>query len=142
MADGRFSELTYILPDAPVEGDIITIKDGGGLAGVNNLLVRSNTRQIRLRDIQSSSYRLTHPYMTVAFIFNGNLWRVAEMRDNRDSQFVNATGLTAFQMQAGMVTFRNSGTGKITLQLPRYANDGDSITTYDLDRLASVNVAT
>lgn len=142
MADGRFSELTYILPDAPVEGDIITIKDGGGLAGVNNLLVRSNTRQIRLRDIQSSSYRLTHPYITVAFIFNGNLWRVAEMRDNRDSQFVNATGLTAFQMQAGMVTFRNSGTGKITLQLPRYANDGDSITTYDLDRLASVNVAT
>lgn len=142
MADGRFSELTYILPDAPVEGDIITIKDGGGLAGINNLLVRSNTRQIRLRDIQSSSYRLTHPYMTVAFIFNGNLWRVAEMRDNRDSQFVNATGLTAFQMQAGMVTFRNSGTGKITLQLPRYANDGDSITTYDLDRLASVNVAT
>lgn len=142
LADGRFSELTYILPDSPVEGDIITIKDGGGLAGLNNLLVRSNTRQIRLRDIQSSSYRLTHPYMTVAFIFNGNLWRVSEMRDNRDSQFVNATGAGSFQLQAGMVTFRNSGTGKITLQLPRYANDGDSITTYDLDRLASVNVAT
>lgn len=142
MCDGRFSELLYILPDSPIEGDIVTFKDGGGLAGVNSILVRSNTRQIRLRDIQSSSYRLTHPYMTVAFIFNGNLWRVAEMRDNRDSQFVNATGLLPFQMQAGMVTFRNSGTGKITLQLPKYANDGDSITTYDLDRLASVNVAT
>lgn len=142
MCDGRFSELSYILPDSPIEGDIVTFKDGGGLAGVNSILVRSNTRQIRLRDIQSSSYRLTHPYMTVAFIFNGNLWRVAEMRDNRDSQFVNATGLLPFQMQAGMVTFRNSGTGKITLQLPKYANDGDSITTYDLDRLASVNVAT
>lgn len=142
MCDGRFSELSYILPDSPIEGDIVTFKDGGGLAGVNSILVRSNTRQIRLRDIQSSSYRLTHPYMTVAFIFNGNLWRVAEMRDNRDSQFVNATGLLPFQMQAGMVTFRNSGTGKITLQLPKYANDGDSITTYDLDRLASINVAT
>ena len=142
MADGRFSELTYILPDAPVEGDIITIKDGGGMVGINSMLVRSNTRQIRLRDVQSSSYRLTHPYMTVAFIFNGNLWRVAEMRDNRDSQFVNATGAGSFQMQSGMTTFRNSGTGKITLQLPKYANDGDSITTYDLDKLSSVNVAT
>ena len=142
LSDGRFSDLTYILPDAPVEGDIVTIKDGGGMVGVNSMLVRSNTRQIRLRDAQSSSYRLTHPYMTVAFIFNGNLWRVSEMRDNRDSQFVNATGLTAFQMQSGMTTFRNSGTGKITLQLPKYANDGDSITTYDLDKLSSVNVAT
>lgn len=142
MCDGRFNELTYILPDAPVEGDIVTLKDGGGLAGVNSMQIRSNTRQIRLREVNSNSYRITHPYMTVAFIFNGSLWRVSEMPDNRDSQFVNATGATPFQMQAGMTTFRNSGTGKITLQLPKYANDGDSISTYDLDKLSSVNTAT
>lgn len=142
LADGRFSELVYILPDVPIEGDIITIKDGGGLAGVNNMLVKSNTRQIRLRDIQSAQYRITHPYMTVAFIYNGNAWRVQEMRDNRDSQFINATGAGVFQLQAGMETFRNSGSGKITMQLPRYANDGDSVDTYDLDRMGSVNAAT
>ena len=142
MADGRFAELVYILPDSPVEGDIVTIKDGGGQVGVNNMLVKSNTRQIRLRDVQSGLYRITHPYMTVAFIFNGNVWRVSEMRDNRDSHFVNATGTGVFQLQSGMETFRNSATGKILLQLPRYANDGDSITTYDLDKLSSVNPVT
>ncbi|QDH49254.1 long tail fiber [Pantoea phage Phynn] len=142
MADGRFSELTYLLPDSPVEGDIVTIKDGGGQAGINSILVRSNTRQIRLRESQSTSYRLTHPYMTVAFIFNGNLWRISETLDNRDSQVVNATGAGSFQLQAGMTTFRNSNTGKITIQLPKYANDGDTIETYDMDRMSSVNAVT
>lgn len=142
MSDGRFAELTYILPDIPVEGDIVTIKDGGGQAGVNSILIKSNTRQIRLRETQGGFYRITHPYMTVAFVFNGNVWRVAEMPDNRDSQFITATGISYFQLQPGMTTFRRSGTGKITMQLPRYANDGDSITTYDLDKLGSINAAT
>lgn len=142
IADGRFAELNYVLPDAPTEGDIVTIKDGGGQAGINSISIKSNTRQIRLRESQSTTYRVTHPYMTSTFIYNGNVWRVAESYDNRDSQIVNATGAGAFQLQAGMTTFRNSGTGKITMQLPKYANDGDTINTYDLDKLSSVNAVT
>ncbi|UQJ94939.1 proximal tail fiber subunit [Klebsiella phage CPRSA] len=45
MADGRFTELLYLLPDNPTEGDVITFKDCGGLVGVNSILVKSNTRQ-------------------------------------------------------------------------------------------------
>lgn len=142
MTDGRFADLTYILPDSPVEGDVITVKDGGGQCGVNSILIKSNTKQIRLRENQGGFYRITHPYMTVAFVYNGNLWRVAEMPDNRDSHVVTATGQIPFQIQSGMTTFRKSGTGKITLQLPRYANDGDIITTYDQDKLSSLNIVT
>ena len=142
MTDGRFADLTYILPDAPVEGDVITVKDGGGQCGVNSILIKSNTKQIRLRENQGGFYRITHPYMTVAFVYNGNLWRVTEMPDNRDSHVVTATGQIPYQLQSGMTTFRKSGTGKITLQLPRYANDGDIITTYDQDKLSSLNIAT
>lgn len=142
QADGRFAELTYILPDSPTEGDIVTIRDGGGQAGVNSIQVKSNTRQIRLRETQAITYRLTHPYMTATFIFNGNLWRVSEIYEDRDTYTVSATGAGSFQLQAGMTTFRNSATGKITLQLPKYANDGDSISTYDLDKMASVNAVT
>lgn len=141
MADGRFTELLYLLPDNPTEGDVITFKDCGGLVGVNSILVKSNTRQIRLRTVQSAQYRLTHPYMIATFIYNGNVWRVAETLDNRDSEIVNATGTGSFQLQSGMTVFRNSATGKITLQLPKYANDGDVITTYDADKMNSINVA-
>ncbi|QPI17925.1 long tail fiber proximal subunit [Pectobacterium phage POP12] len=140
VADARFSEHIYNLPSNPIEGDTLVIKDGGGTVAVNSITIRSSTRQMRVRDLSMPAYRITHPYAMITLIYSGMVWRVCEERNILDAQFVRSSA-SQFQLSAGMNLFRYSGTGEIKLQLPKYANDGDSIKTADLDGMNAINKA-
>lgn len=140
VSDNRYNNLAFILPNSPVNGDVVVIKDGGGKAGLNELIVKTTAKQIVFKNKSVDSYRITHPYMLATFVYVNGVWKTQVQLDNSDSIVTGTTpDKTVFQTQAGMRVFRKTATGVINMQFPKYANDGDTIYTYDMDKLGSVN---
>lgn len=144
MADNRFNNLTFLLPANPQPGDTVVVKDVGGQPGVNNLYFKSaGLAKFAVYGIQQVDFRITVPYSQVLFIYKEvrNEWVVNIDANVEQSHFVQSSE-GVFQLQAGFKTWRHTALGPITLQLPRYANDGDFIQSFDIDGLNAINHTT
>lgn len=144
MADNRFNNLTFLLPANPQPGDTVVVKDVGGQPGVNNLYFKSaGLAKFAVYGIQQVDFRITVPYSQVLFIYKEvrNEWVVNIDADVEQSHFVQSSE-GVFQLQSGFKTWRHTALGPITMQLPRYANDGDFIQTFDIDGLNAINHTT
>lgn len=141
MADNRFNNLIFLLPANPQPGDTIVVKDVGGQPGVNDLYFKSSgLAKFSVLGKQQADYRSTVPFCQLLFIFKGssNEWVVNIDAQEEQSRFVQPSdGL--FQLQAGYKTWRHTALGKIEMQLPKFANDGDFIQTFDIDGLNAIN---
>ncbi|UOX40361.1 tail fiber protein proximal subunit [Aeromonas phage GomatiRiver_11] len=144
-ADNRFNNLKFILPTAPVDGDTLVIKDVGGQPGVNDLLFTSITAATIESQgrVVGANYRATVPFSEFSFIYKaaGNRWQLDINASISQSYFV-APLTQGFQLQSGMVTWRQTAQGQIRMILPKFANHGDTISTHDIDGLNALNHST
>ena len=136
------SELEFILPDAPNTGDTIVIKDEGEYVHLNKILVTSKARPIGLDNRTTEQF--TIPGSMKTFIYSnlsGGRWIVHTSVDKIASKVVSKSD-TPNQLASGDRVYRKSSTGHVVMQLPKYAVDGDVISTYDVDGLTSINGVT
>lgn len=140
-ADPTYSDLHFILPRGPQNGDTIVIKDVSGKVSTMNLRI---VTEDKIFDNGKAEYRITYPKATVLLTYDTAMnlgkggWRVNPTNPTMDAEIVGPTQL-GYQLSAGDDIYRRSSAGKITFILPRYANDGDTITSHDLDKMTSVN---
>lgn len=136
------SELEFILPDAPNTGDTIVIKDEGEYVHLNKILVTSKARPIGLDNRTTEQF--TIPGSMKTFIYSnlsGGRWIVHTSVDKIASKLISKSDQPN-QVASGDEVYRKSSTGHIVMQLPKYAVDGDVISTYDVDGLTSINGVT
>lgn len=140
-ADPTYSDLHFILPRGPQNGDTIVVKDVSGKVSTMNLRI---VTEDKIFDNGKAEYRITYPKATVLLTYDTAMnlgkggWRVNPTNPTIDAEIVGPTQL-GYQLSAGDDIYRRSSAGKITFILPRYANDGDTITSHDLDKMTSVN---
>ncbi|QBX32653.1 long tail fiber, proximal subunit [Aeromonas phage Asfd_1] len=144
-ADNRFNNLKFILPTAPIDGDTLVIKDIGGQPGVNDLLFTSiNAATIEtMGRVVGANFRSTVPFSEYIFVYKaaGNRWQLNINASVVQNHFI-APSTQGFQLQSGMVTWRQTAQGQIRMILPKYANHGDTIATHDIDGLNALNHST
>lgn len=136
------SELEFILPDAPNTGDTIVIKDEGKYTHLNKILVTSKTRPIGLAG--SATEQFTIPGSMKTFIYSnlsGGRWIVHTSIDKIAAKTISKSDKPN-QVASGDLVYRKSSTGHIVMQLPKYAVDGDVVSTYDVDGLTAINGVT
>lgn len=140
-ADPTYSDIDLILPRAPKSGDTVVIKDVSGKLSTKRLKVISQDKSL---DTGKLEYQMTYPKSTLILSYDPagdagrGSWRMTTFNPSL-SDTVAIPSAQGTQLSAGDTVFRRSANGKIKFILPRYANDGDSITTYDLDQMTSVN---
>ncbi|QHJ78855.1 MAG: hypothetical protein [Caudoviricetes sp.] len=143
-ADPTYSDLKFILPRNPKTGDTIVIKDVSGKTATMKLRI---VTEDKVFDTGKSEYAITVPKSSIILSYDPavNMSR-GGWRTNPSNPVVNATVISptidGTQLSANDQIFRRSKDGKITLTLPRYANDGDVISMFDLDSMTSVNPLT
>jgi len=143
-ADNRFNNLVFILPANPQDGDTVMVKDVGGLPGVNSLFFKSGgLAKFSVLGKQSDDFRSTIPFSQLLFIYKrvNSEW-VVNIDAQEDQSYFVQPSVEKFQLQSGFKTWRRTSLGKIQLQLPKYANDGDFIQTFDVDGLNAINHST
>lgn len=132
------SELDFMLPATPTVGDTIVVQDEGDYCHLRYIKVHTSSKPI---DDNKAVELLTIPGSMKMFVYSSTLggrWICHTAVDGIKTEVV-ARGAEKYQLSAAGEYYRKSSTGKIELQLPKYANDKDVITTYDLDGLAPVN---
>lgn len=140
-ADPTYSDLDFMLPRAPQNGDTVVIKDVSSKVSTMKLIVRTTDKVF---DNGRSDYQLTYPKATVWFSYDVTMnlgkggWRINTTNPSIHQKTIGPTA-QGTQLSAGDSIFRRSSAGKITMILPRYANDGDTITTTDLDFMTPTN---
>ncbi|MGL5307928.1 MAG: hypothetical protein ACRC9Y_17650, partial [Aeromonas veronii] len=135
------SELTFSLPATPAVGDTIVIQDEGQYCHLMNIKILAPSKPFA---DGTSSHWFTIPGSMKTFVYSstsGGRWIVHTSVNKISSKIVSRTQLP-IQMAAGDQIYRKSSTGHITIQLPKYAVDGDTISTYDLEGLNPVNGST
>lgn len=143
-ADPSYSDLDFMLPRSPQNGDTVVIKDVSAKVSTMKLIVRTTDKVF---DNGKSDYQLTYPKATIWFSYDQSMdlgkggWRINMVNPTVNSITVGPTA-QGTQLSAGDSVFRRSSAGKITLILPRYANEGDTITTTDLDLMTPTNNVT
>ncbi|BES53275.1 hypothetical protein [Aeromonas phage phiWae14] len=121
----------------PAAGDTVVIKDNGFATHDYEIVVNGNGKKIN----NQATHRITLSGSTTVFIYNGTEW-VAQLWAQGDSNrtYVSSSsyipGENFFRAKVGDHLVRETQYGGgIRIRLPRYANHGDTIVTYDLDRL-------
>ncbi|MGL5581646.1 MAG: hypothetical protein ACRDCE_11875, partial [Cetobacterium sp.] len=135
------SELTFVLPSAPSVGDTIVIKDEGMYCHLNKIVVKAPADPIG--NGKSEEY-FTIPGSMKTFVYTsaGTKKWVVHTSVNKIAAKTIARSDQPNQLASGDQVYRRSSTGHITMQLPKYAADGDVISTYDYEGLTPVNGAT
>lgn len=141
-ADYSNSDLSFRLPDAPLEGDTITVKDVSGKCGVFKIDVSSTKHEFMNNGKRfENKFMITTPNSITYFIFVRNRWQVHVLGTEPRGVFVSA-GDGEHQCYNGDHIYRLSAQGQITLVMPKYANNGDVVHTSDLDGLTPSNHVT
>lgn len=143
-ADNRFNNLIFNMPTTVVDGDTITVKDVGGQSGTNDLLFKNiGATQFEVLGKSMTNFRSTIPFSMLIFIYKktGNKW-VVNIDAQEDQSYFVQPSTHPFQLQSGYKTWRQTSQGRIDLQLPKHANHGDMIYTYDIDGMNAVNHST
>ena len=132
------SELTFTLPANPTIGDTIVIQDEGMYCHLMNIRVLAPAKPF---EDGTGTNIFTVPGSMKTFVYSstsGGRWIVHTSVDKINSKIISKTAQPT-QAAAGDELYRKSSTGKITIQLPKYAVNGDTVSTYDLDGLNPVN---
>ena len=137
--DTRYVPVKMVLPEVPQEGDTLTFKDVGGYVGNMETIITSTKHQFNYLGADSSSFQITKPYSTTILTYRANKWTVQVMDAGIQSRYLSANGTVEQEVQASQDVMRKTATGKIILVLPKYANQGDMIWTYDIDGLNPIN---
>lgn len=144
MADNRYNNLKFVMPLNPQPGDTIVVKDVGGQPGVNELFFKSpGAAKFEVLGKAQDDFRSTIPFSQILFIYNdaSKNW-VINIDAQQDQSYYVQPGAKPFQLQSSFKTWRRTGLGQIDLQLPRYANHGDFIQTFDIDGMNAINHST
>lgn len=144
-----YAEYTFKLPTDPVVGDTIVVKDGTGSVGQFSTKFNSS-KPIRPNGQPSTSepeittYYLTHPLATAVFIYTStNGWDLQILDAGKNAKGAQSNTVTSqYAMQAGQTWYRRTSTGPIFMKLPKYANNGDTIHVYDIDKANVTNPTT
>lgn len=132
------SELTFTLPANPTIGDTIVIQDEGMYCHLMSIRVLAPAKPF---EDGTGTNIFTVPGSMKTFVYSstsGGSWIVHTAVDKINSKIISKTAEPT-QAAAGDELYRKSSTGKITIQLPKYAVNGDTVSTYDLDELNPVN---
>lgn len=135
--DTRVNPVTLILPKDKVEqGDTIVIRDIGGKPGINQALIKVQDTAAAMifqggiiRELQ-----LTRPYSMLLLTFTTAGWYVtlsdlSSLARTIDSTTLDAANDVGAQVQSSEYIVRYyTSNKKLTVRLPRYANNGDMIT--------------
>lgn len=141
-ADGQFANIMFSMPNNPVEGDTITVKDIGGRCGFNEMsFLVTNHKIFHNGKEYDKKWFCTTPYSMNYFIFVRDKWHVYQTGTEPRGVYAepNVDGL---QVQNGDQIYRRSALGEITLILPKFANHGDVIETFDVDELTPIHHVT
>ncbi|MGL4523801.1 MAG: hypothetical protein ACRCWQ_14735 [Bacilli bacterium] len=137
------SELKFILPGSPAVGDTIVIQDEGKYCHLNRIVVNAPGKPF---DDDKTEHMFTIPGSMKTFVYSnttGGRWVVHTSINKRPSRVIQRTNADSpNQLASGDSVYRRSSTGHIVMQLPKYAVDGDVISTYDYEALTAVNGAT
>ncbi|QAX98565.1 long tail fiber proximal subunit [Aeromonas phage AsFcp_2] len=124
----------------PAAGDTVVIKDNGFATHDYEIVVNGNGKHIN----GSATHRITLSGSTTVFIYNGTEW-VAQIwsQGEHNRTYVSSSsyivGENFYRAKVGDHLVRETQYGGgIRIRLPRYANHGDTIVTYDLDGLNPV----
>lgn len=139
-ANAVFTMPYSVVDNVPATGDTIVLKDNGFATHEFEIIVNGNGKNINGK----STYRITRPGCTVLFIYTGTEW-AAQIWDQGVSTktFVSNSdyiqGENFYRAKVGDHLLRETQYGGgLRIRLPRYANHGDTVTTYDLDGLNPV----
>lgn len=146
----KASDAVYTLPNDPANntptvGDTIVIRDEAGVLHDYGIVVNGNGYPIFANQIGSAStYRITVPFSTTMFVFNGSRWtaQLVSGYDFNRKLVSNASyiaGDTFYRASVSEHVIRETQFGGgLRIRLPKYANHGDVISTYDVDRMNAV----
>ncbi|QPI13863.1 long tail fiber, proximal subunit [Serratia phage 4S] len=144
----EYASYNFKLPNNPVVGDTVVIKDGTGSVGRLPTTFNSS-KPIRLGGSSDLSqdvtiYTQTHPLATAVFIYtNTNVWDLQILDAGKSAKAARANDAASpYLMQAGQSWYRKTSTGPIFMKLPKYANNGDTVHVYDLDNANVTNPTT
>lgn len=134
LAQTISSDVTFTLPTNALNGDVIVIRDNGSNLHDYTIDVSGNGRTIS----GLASYKITAKNSSNYFILNGSEWFVqTEYAGDVNKSFISNKSYPAggyYKSIVGDQLMRETRyTGGIKIQLPKYARNGDTITTYDLD---------
>ncbi|ATN93214.1 long tail fiber proximal subunit [Salmonella phage Melville] len=128
------TDMKFILPSNPQDGDTIFIKDIGGQPGYASLTVDASIQSILWMGSQIRTAQMTHPYSQMVFVFSNRLWQLY-ISDN-ESRATYITPASIHEAQAGENLVRRFTSGaEVFITLPKHANNGDIISVVDLDSL-------
>lgn len=136
LANSQFNELLFNLPENRVEGESIEIRDIGFRTGEKSIIIKSISGDIKSNNTSVAEFQITTPGIQVVFTYSRGAWYATTTAATR--RYYASTG-SSIKMQSGDIVFRNTATGLITLALPKYANNGDQITLFDVDQMNSKN---
>lgn len=134
LAQTISSDVTFTLPTNALNGDVIVIRDNGSNLHDYTIDVSGNGRTIS----GLASYKITAKNSSNYFILNGSEWFVqTEYAGDVNKSFISNKSYPAggyYKSIVGDQLMRETRyTGGIKIQLPKFARNGDTITTYDLD---------
>lgn len=131
-------EMVFILPDNPINGDTIVIKDEGHY--VHSIKMSVKTEKSKLEGNKTEEL-FTIPGSMKTFIYSSSKegqWIVHTSIDKIQTRTVSKSP-TPIQLAIGDDVYLNTNSGKIELQLPKYATNGDQIVVSDLEGKGPVN---
>lgn len=131
-------EMVFILPDNPINGDTIVIKDEGHY--VHSIKMSVKTEKFKLEGNKTEEL-FTIPGSMKTFIYSSSKegqWIVHTSIDKIQTRTVSKSP-TPIQLAIGDDVYLNTNSGKIELQLPKYATNGDQLVVSDLEGKGPVN---
>ena len=137
IIDSQFNELLFILPTTRIEGESVVIRDIGLKVGDSSVTIRSEVGDIKTQTSLSATYKLTVPGVMIIFTYSRGVWASKVVQSERKYYASNSDGI--IKTQASDVVYKNTNSGLITASLPKYANNGDVITFFDIDQMNSKN---
>ncbi|ARW57673.1 long tail fiber proximal subunit [Kosakonia phage Kc304] len=132
------SDVGFVLPNTPQDGDTIVIKDVGGKVGYNSLKVKISNQSIIRFNVPVSEVIITKARAESIFIFSNRQWQFYSYEE--DEHAIRVTSAAEHRATAGEHIFRtHANPGLVKVMLPKFANNGDIIYFTDLDGLGPIH---
>lgn len=132
--DTRGTDMTFVLPSAPNDGDTIFLKDIGANPGFTSVVINASVQSIVARDgvTQQRSVRMTRPLSQYVLVFSNRLWQLYVSDYARYAKRASPSAIFVAQSNDFIVR-EFTRADPIYINLPKFANDGDMINLTDLD---------
>lgn len=143
IVQSTIQDIGFTLPAQALNGDMVVIRDNGSNLHDYTVDVSGNGRTIS----GVAVFKITAQYSAVYFILSGSEWiaQVEYKGDTNKKIISNSSYLSGsyYKSMVGDQLMRETQySGGIKIGLPKYANHGDTITTYDLDGMNPVTKTT